>query len=65
VSDSICSAKDVKAAGEEDPSNALESRKHGGNLPFVDAEVGRDGTIEALAGKDLSGFVLGSFDDFD
>jgi len=45
----------VEAGGEEEARCAVGDREHGGDLPFVDCEVGGGGTLFALFDEDVVG----------
>lgn len=51
--DEVEDAEGVEAAGEGDAGDTVERRAVPGDLRLVDAEVGSDGTVEALLCEDL------------
>lgn len=51
--DEVEDAEGVEAAGEGDAGDAVEGRAVPGDLRLVDAEVGSDGTVQALLCEDL------------
>lgn len=50
--DQVCGAEDVEGAGESDTGDAVEGTAVPGDLRLVDAEMGRDGAVQALLCED-------------
>jgi hypothetical protein len=50
--DQVQDAENVEAAGEGDAGDAVERATVPGDLRLVDAEMGRDGAVQALFGED-------------
>lgn len=55
----VCGAEDVETAGEDTAGDTVGDGPDPSYLGFVDPKVGGDGTVTALGGEEVVGFLLG------